>query len=180
MTNWTADVLHFWFDHIGPARWYGGGHEVDAETRDRFEPLWFSLKDEKAIFFATSPTDALAAVILFDQFPRNMFRHEADAFATDDLALGIAKLALEAGFDAQLDVAQRQFLYMPFQHSEDIADQDMSVELFDALGEEPPLKFAIAHRDIVKRFGRFPHRNEILGRETLPEEVEAIAEGQNW
>ena len=180
MTAWTDDVLHFWFDHIGPEHWYGGGPEVDAEITERFEPLWHSLKKEKAIFFVTSPLEALAAVILFDQFPRNMFRHQPDAFATDALALSIAKLSIETGFDTDMTPEQRQFLYMPFQHSEDIADQDMSAELFDGLGLAEPMKFAIAHRDIIKRFGRFPHRNEVLGRETLPEEVSAIEEGEHW
>lgn len=180
MAGWIDDVLHFWFDHIGPARWYGGGHEIDVEITERFEPLWFALKDEKAIFFATSPLDALAAVILFDQFPRNMFRHEADAFTTDPLALDISKLAIEAGFDVEMTTHQRQFLYMPFQHSESLEDQDMSVELFDGLGDSNSLQFAIMHRDIIKRFGRFPHRNEVLGRETLPEEMDAVNEGKNW
>lgn len=180
MTGWTDDVLHFWFDHMGPERWYGGGLEVDAEIRDRFEPLWHSLKDEKVIFFVTSPEAALAAVILFDQFPRNIFRHEADAFATDPLALEISKLSIEAGYDTNMTVPQRQFLYMPFQHSENLADQDMSVELFDGLGEEQPLQFAIMHRDIIKRFGRFPHRNEVLGRETPPDELDAVQEGKDW
>lgn len=180
MSAWADDVLHFWFDHIGPDRWFDSGPEIDAEIRERFEPLWHSMKAEKAIFFVTSPREALAAVILFDQFPRNIFRHEADAFATDLLALEIAKLAIGAGFQGKLDQQQKQFLYMPFMHSENIADQEMSVELFDALGDAVPLQFAIQHRDIVKRFGRFPHRNEVLGRETLPEEFDAIAEGKNW
>ena len=180
MTDWTRDVLDFWFNHFGPKQWFGGGPEVDAEVRERFEPLWQSLRHEKALFFATSPDDALAAVILFDQFPRNIFRHEADAFATDDLALAISKLAIDAGFDTGMSKEHRQFLYLPFEHSENLADQDMSVELFDALGDPEILRYAIMHRDLIKRFGRFPHRNEILGRETRPEEVEAIAEGSNW
>lgn len=179
-SGWTEDVLHFWFEHFGPKQWFGGGPEVDAEVRDRFEPLWQSLRHEKAMFFATSPDDALSAVILFDQFPRNIFRHEADAFATDPLALEVSKLAIEAGFDTGMTTEQRQFLYLPFEHSESLADQDMSVELFDALGNPEVLQYAIMHRDIIKRFGRFPHRNELLGRETLPEELDAIQEGKDW
>ena len=180
MTAWADDVLHFWFDHVGPDRWFGSGAELDAEIRERFEPLWQSMRSEKAIFFVSAPQDALAAIILFDQFPRNIFRHEADAFATDPLALEISKLSIEAGFHVELDTHEKQFLYMPFMHSESLADQDMSVELFDALGEAKPLQFAIMHRDIVKRFGRFPHRNEVLGRETLPDELEAVSEGKDW
>lgn len=180
MADWTQDVLDFWFGHFGPKQWFGGGPEVDAEVRERFEPLWQSLRHEKALFFATSPSDALAAVILFDQFPRNIFRHEADAFATDGLALDISKAAIEAGFDVDMSKEQRQFLYLPFEHSENLADQDMSVELFDALGDPEILRYAILHRDLIRRFGRFPHRNEVLGRETRPEEIDAIAEGKNW
>lgn len=180
MTAWADDVLHYWFDHLGPGHWYGSTPDIDAEIRDRFEPLWASLRREQAIFFVSSSREALAAVILFDQFPRNIFRHEADAFATDRLALEIAKLSLESGFDNELESAEKQFLYMPFMHSENLADQNMSVELFDRPGTENSLRFAIMHRDLIVRFGRFPHRNEILGRETLPNEVEAIAEGSNW
>lgn len=178
--GWTDDVLHFWFEHFSQKQWFGGGPEVDAEVRERFGPLWHSLRSEKAIFFVTSPDDALAAVILFDQFPRNIFRHEADAFATDPLALEVSKLAIEAGFDSGMSKEQRQFLYLPFEHSESLSDQDMSVELFDGLGDKEVLQYAIMHRDLIKRFGRFPHRNEVLGRESLPEEMEAIEEGRNW
>lgn len=180
MTAWAEDVLHFWFDHVGPDHWYGSGPEVDAEIRERFEPLWQSMRSEKAIFFVGSPDEALAAIILFDQFPRNIFRHEADAFSTDPLALEISKLAIEAGFHIELGQHQRHFLYMPFMHSENLADQDMSVELFDALGDPKPLQFAIMHRDLIKRFGRFSHRNEVLGRETLPDELDAVQEGRDW
>lgn len=180
MAAWVDDILQFWFDNVGPDRWFGSGADIDDEICERFEPLWHSLRGEKAIFFVTSPEAALAAIILFDQFSRNIFRHQADAFATDPLALEIAKLAIEAGFHIQLDTRQKQFLYMPFMHSESLEDQDMSVELFDMLGEQKPLQFAIMHRDLIKRFGRFPHRNEILGRETLPEELDAVAEGKDW
>jgi len=180
MTAWTTDVLHYWFDHLGPNHWYNSTPEIDEEVSGRFKSLWESLRGEAPIFFIASAREALGAIILFDQFPRNMFRHEADAFATDALALDIAKLGVEAGFDRQLEQPERQFLYMPYMHSESLADQDMSVELFDALGNAESLQFAILHRDLIVRFGRFPHRNEMLGRETLPKEIEAISEGQNW
>ena len=172
--------MHYWFDHLGPKHWYNSAPEIDEEISGRFKPLWESLRSEAPIFFIASAREALGAIILFDQFPRNMFRHEAGAFATDALSLDIAKLGLEAGFDSQLDHSERQFLYMPYMHSESLADQDMSVELFDRLDHADALQFAILHRDMIVRFGRFPHRNEILGRETSPKEVDAIAEGQNW
>jgi uncharacterized protein (DUF924 family) len=117
---------------------------------------------------------------LFDQFPRNIFRHKADAFATDRLALEISKLSIAQGLNGQLSLEEQQFLYMPFMHSENITDQDMSVELFDALGKAEPLQFAMMHRNLIKRFGRFPHRNNVLGRETMPDELDAISEGENW
>ena len=180
MSAWADDILHYWFDIIGPDHWFAPTHEIDEEISARFAPLWQSLHDEQAVFFVASAREALAAIILFDQFPRNMFRHEAQAFATDALSLNIAKLALEAGFDNEMTKQQRHFLYMPYMHSESLEDQDMSVELFDRLGDHQSLQFAIIHRNMIARFGRFPHRNEILGRETLPEEIEAIAEGENW
>ncbi len=180
MTAWSADILHYWFDVLGPKRWFNSSPEIDAEISERFAPLWVSMRHEPTVFFLSDPKKALAAILLFDQFPRNIYRHEADAFATDALALSIAKLALEAGFDYNLTAHQQHFLYMPFMHSESLEDQDMSVELFDRLGKAEALQFAIMHRDIILRFGRFPHRNEILGRKTHPEEIEAIAEGENW
>lgn len=180
MRPWAADILHYWFDIIGLHNWFHSGPDLDHEIKARFAPLWESQAREAAIFFVTSPSEALAATILFDQFPRNMFRHEANAFATDGLALEISKLAIEAGFDNQIPTDRRQFLYMPFMHSECLTDQDMSVELFDRLGQADQFRYAIMHRDLIRRFGRFPHRNEILGRQSLPEEIEAIAEGSNW
>jgi uncharacterized protein (DUF924 family) len=180
MTAWSADILYYWFEVLGPERWFNSSPEIDAEISERFAPLWISLRHEPAVFFVSDPQEALAAILLFDQFPRNIYRHEAGAFATDALALNIAKLALEAGFDHSLTADQQHFLYMPFMHSESLEDQDISVELFDRLGKTDALQFAIMHRDIIRRFGRFPHRNEILGRETHPDEIEAIAEGENW
>src|SRR5690606_22329940 len=109
------------------------------------------------------PRTALAAVIVLDQFPRNMFRGQPAAFATDDLALGIARRALDRGFDAKIEQGGKAFLYMPFMHSEVTADQERCVDLFRSLDNESGLKYAIEHRDIVARFGRFPHRNKILG-----------------
>ncbi len=180
VSAWAKDLAHYWFDIVGPDHWFHSAPEIDEDIRERFKPLWESLRHEPGMFFVTSAKEALAAILLFDQLPRNMFRREANAFATDGLALAIAKLAMEAGFDNSLNSVQQHFLYMPFMHSENLDDQDMSVELFDRLGKHEPLQFAILHRDMIVRFGRFPHRNEILGRETRPEEVEAIAESEDW
>jgi uncharacterized protein (DUF924 family) len=116
---------------------------------------------------------ALAGVILFDQFPRNMFRGHADQFATDHLALAIAKAASDKGFDGELQPKERGFLYMPFQHSEDLADQNRSLLLFTELGDDNQLGYARKHHDVITRFGRFPHRNAILGRTPRPDEIAA-------
>ena len=123
---------------------------------------------------------ALAAIILFDQFPRNIFRDQARAFATDPLALSIARAALDRGFDEAFVAGARMFFYMPFMHSEALADQERALALFSQPGFETNLGFAKAHHAIIARFGRFPHRNAMLGRETLPEEEEAVREGAQW
>jgi uncharacterized protein (DUF924 family) len=180
MASWTGDVLHFWFDDLGPNKWFGSDQETDSEIRRRFEPLWQSMRGENAALFVNNPSQALAAVILFDQFPRNIFRHKSEAFATDPMSLEIAKLAIAVGYNRQLTADEQHFLYMPFMHSENLVDQEKSVELFDALGNGNALKFAIMHRDLIRRFGRFPHRNKVLNRETLPHELDAIAEGEKW
>ena len=119
-------------------------------------------------------------MILFDQFSRNMFRGHADAFSTDPLARAIADGAIEKGLDAAMTVDERTFLYLPFMHSEDLADQDRSLLLFTKLGIAQHLRYANEHRDMIARFGRFPHRNLVLGRSDRPGEAQAIAEGRDW
>jgi uncharacterized protein (DUF924 family) len=170
--DWRADVLKFWFG-LDPKQWWNGGPELDHRIRQTFLKLWAEKRQLPVDAFLTDPLTAAAAVILFDQFPRNMFRGHADAFATDHLALAIAKGALDKGFDEQLDRDERKFLYMPFQHSENLADQDRCVLLFTASGDEQQLSFAKKHRDVIARFGRFPHRNAMLGRTPRPEEIAA-------
>jgi len=144
-----------------------------AEIRERFLSLWQEQRRLPVEEFLVTPADALAAVILFDQFPRNMHRGHADQFSTDPLALAIAKGAVDRGLDEAMSPAERGFLYMPFQHSEDLEDQKRSVALFTALGDDYQLGFARKHHDVIERFGRFPHRNAILGRPPRPAEVEA-------
>ncbi len=145
-----------------------------------FRSLWEAQKGKPAGDFLADADTALAAIVLFDQFPRNMFRHEARAFATDALALEIAKAAIDHGYDGEFVESARAFFYMPFMHSESLADQERCVALFSAPGLEYNLGFARAHRDVIARFGRFPHRNEALGRATRPEEEEAISQGAGW
>lgn len=171
-------IIRFWFDELDPKDWWRKSDELDRQIRDRFLELWKEQKSKTADAFLGSPETALAAVILFDQFPRNMFRDHADAYATDHLAQQIAERAVDLDLDQQLPEEQRVFLYMPFMHAEDIQMQNRSVTLFTKLGSNE--KFANEHRDIIAKFGRFPHRNEVLGRQNRPGEQAAIDDGASW
>jgi len=172
VTDWRAEVLRFWFG-LTYDEWWKGSAELDHGIRQRFLKLWTKQRQLPAEAFLDDPLTALAAVILFDQFPRNMFRGHADQFSTDHLALAIARGSLEKGFDEQLQPQERGFLYMPFQHSEDRDDQRRSLLLFTALGDPVQRDFARKHHDVIARFGRFPHRNAMLGRAPRPEETAA-------
>jgi uncharacterized protein (DUF924 family) len=173
--DWRANVLKFWFA-LEPEQWWHGGPELDQRIRRNFLKLWFEKRQLPLEGFLTDPLTALAGVILFDQFPRNMFRGGADAYSTDHIALAIAKGAVARGFDDELAPDERKFLYMPFQHSEDLDDQNRAVLLFTALGDEQQLGYAKHHREIIERFGRFPHRNSVLGRASRPAEIAAGAD----
>ena len=172
MSDWRAEVLRFWFG-LDPDRWWKADPELDDAIRERFREMWADKRRLPVSSFTADPLTALAGVILFDQFPRNMFRGHAEQFATDTLALGIAHAAVDAKLDDRLEPEERGFLYMPFQHSEDPADQRRSVALFTALGDDFLLGYAKQHHAIVERFGRFPHRNAILGRAPRPQELAA-------
>ena len=172
MSDWRGDVLKFWFG-LGSERQWKADPALDEEIRDRFLKLWKEQRRLPVSSFTTDPLTALAGVILFDQFPRNMFRGHAEQFATDTLALGVARAAVEAKFDDELEPQERGFLYMPFEHSEDLADQRRSVALFTALGDDYLLGFARKHHDVIARFGRFPHRNAMLGRAPRRDETAA-------
>ena len=172
MKDWRAEVLKFWFG-LTYDEWWKGAGDIDKRVKERFLKLWAEKRELPSESFLTDPLTALAAVILFDQFPRNMFRGHADQFATDHLALAIAKGALDKGFDDELQPRERGFLYMPFQHSENLEDQNRAILLFTDLGDPNQLDYAKKHRDVIARFGRFPHRNAILGRAPRPEEIAA-------
>ena len=179
-TDWTAQLLTFWFDAHGFDDWYGGGPAFDAEVRGLAEDWHEALRSQPAESFLTDPDTALAATILFDQVPRNLFRGHADAFATDDLARAIARGIVAKGWDQQWPDDRRQFAYLPFEHSEAIADQRESLRLMGQLADPMFADYAKKHFDIIDRFGRFPHRNAVLGRTTRPEEEAAVEEGKNW
>ncbi len=165
-------VLDFWFSR-GRDAWWTPDPAFDDEIRDRFLTLWEEERDNLPEHFLGDADTAIAAVILFDQFPRNMFRGHADQFSTDPLALAIARGAVDRGHDDGMTPERRGFLYMPFEHSEDLADQRRSLLLFTALGSAEQLSYARKHYEVIERFGRFPHRNAILGRK--PTAIEAAA-----
>lgn len=173
-SDWVEQVIHYWFAELPPAAWFRKDERVDSAIRERFGALHEEVARVHAQQLAT-PLQCLAAVIVLDQFSRNMFRGSPHAFATDRLALSIAQHAIAAGLDQQLDSQQRWFLYMPFQHSEDRAAQARSIELFTQLRDRENLGYAQRHKEIIDRFGRFPHRNEVLGRVSTAEELQFMA-----
>ena len=172
MSDWRSDVLKFWFGLTFEQR-FSSDDTVDHRIREQFLKLWEEKRQLPVFAFLTDPLTALAGVILFDQLPRNMFRGHADQFSTDHLALGIAKGAIDKDHDEQLTGDERGFLYMPFQHSENLADQKRSILLFSELGDDRQIPYAQKHHDVIERFGRFPHRNAMLGRAPRPEEIAA-------
>ena len=169
MTETPAEVIAFWRE-AGPERWFEKNEVFDEAVRARFLALHERAAAGELKDWENSAEGTLALLLLFDQFPRNMFRGTARAFATDELARAIAASALLKGFDAQVPSDLRTFLYLPFEHSEDMADQERGLALYTASGDQDDLKWAQIHADIIRRFGRFPHRNAALGRGTTPEE----------
>jgi uncharacterized protein (DUF924 family) len=164
-----SDVAMFWIK-AGPKAWFKKSKAFDAEIRGRFEALHHAAARGELDGWAQTADGALALLLLLDQFPRNLFRGSPHAFATDPLARKTARKAVERGFDRQVDPELRQFFYLPFEHSEHLADQDRGVALCAASGDAELLKWATLHRDIIARFGRFPHRNACLARETTDDE----------
>jgi len=158
------DVVRFW-RAAGPARWFSKSPAFDREFRQRFEAAHMDAAARRLDAWSAEPEGVLALVILLDQFPRNAYRGTAHMLATDPLARAFAQAAVDAGLDQRVDAAMRQFVYLPFEHAEDPQAQERAVALMEPLGQEP-LRWALVHRDIIERFGRFPHRNALLGRET--------------
>ncbi len=177
--DWSAQLLHFWFDVHGKEDWFGGGPAFDGAV-SAYAGWRETLRQLPADQFTGDAATALAAIILFDQVPRNIHRGAAEAFATDDLARAIASNAVAKGLDTGLTVDQRLFLYLPFEHSEAVEDQRESLRLIGTLDRADYLAFAQKHFDIIKQFGRFPHRNAALGREGREGEEAAIAAGGHW
>jgi uncharacterized protein (DUF924 family) len=173
--SWINVVNEFWFHELGPRDWFNGGPGVDLLIRERFGGLRENLKQYPPGFELLDANGSVAAVIVFDQFSRNLFRGSAEAFATDSLALTLASHATNTKMDAPLGLHQRQFLYMPFMHSENRDTQARSVELFRELGDRELLSYATHHKAIIDLFGRFPHRNAVLGRQSTSAEEAFLA-----
>jgi len=172
----ALDVLDFWWA-AGEAKWYGGGEEFDTEIREKFGALHQEAASGNLNHWQESPSGALALLILLDQFSRNLFRNDAHAFASDPLALAIAKSSLEKGFDRAFPSPHRGFFYLPFEHCEDIGAQERAVDLFRVMGNMANYHYALIHMDVIRRFGRFPHRNAVLGRVSTPEEQKFLDSG---
>ncbi len=164
-----AEVVSFWRT-AGPDKWFEADEDFDQTIRARFLGVHKAAARGELAAWEESGEGALALLILLDQFPRNMFRGSAGAFATDHLARAVADRALTRGSDRAIDDTMRPFFYLPFMHSEALADQDRCLRLHEAFGDAGQLKWATRHRDIIVKFGRFPHRNRVLGRETTPAE----------
>ncbi len=170
MTDTTpADIIAFWTD-AGRDRWYARNDAFDAEIRSRFLVACETARHGLLSSWEDSDDGTLALIILLDQFPRNIYRNDRRAFASDQQACALAKRAIARGVGDRVDPVMRQFIYMPLMHSEDLADQEQCCALFSTTGDPDNIKYADIHADIIRRFGRFPHRNAVLGRETTADE----------
>lgn len=176
----AREVLGFWFA-LTPEQHFARSAKLDAEIKARFGPLRDLVLGSGAAGWRDDPETLLAAIILLDQFSRNLHRDSAEAYAADPLALHLALEAMDRGWDAAMSVEQRQFLYLPLEHAEDRAMQKLSIEKFMELGDAYLLGFAEKHAEVIARFGRYPSRNAVLGRESTPEEVAFLKEeGAGW
>jgi uncharacterized protein (DUF924 family) len=171
-----AEIVAFW-RKAGPKKWFVKDDAFDAAIRQRFGALHTQAAAGEKDDWAATPEGALALLLLLDQFSRNLFRGTPQAFAQDERARWIARQAIEAGFDQAVDPAFRTFFYLPFEHSESIADQERCVRLSHALADAEALRYARLHEEIIHRFGRFPHRNKVLGRHTTPAEQAFLDSG---
>lgn len=170
------EVVDYWCETVTPDQWWRPTPDFDTQVREAFAATHLALSREVTPEWRENPEARLAALIVLDQFPRNMYRASPLAFASDWIALREARLALEAGADAGVAADRRLFFYLPFEHSEALIDQDLSVALFAALAEPTYLDYAERHRAVIARYGRFPHRNAFLGRASSPEELAYLAE----
>ncbi len=169
--DWTREVLRFWFEESGPESWYMKSQDFDNAIQERFEPMVISALKGKLRSHRDDAEAMLATILLLDQFTRNIYRDTPEAFSGDELALTLSLQCIQSGRIDHKNPPFRQFMLMPMMHSEDLEVQDRSLPLFEEYTNPRTLDFAVQHRDIIARFGRFPHRNAILGRTSTPEEL---------
>lgn len=167
-------ILDFWYSENTKSKWFNSSIEFDKEIKSNYEHVWLEVLRGEHKSWQESANGCLALVIILDQFPLNMFRGDVKSFSSEGMAVKIAKKAIAAGFDHDIDKNKLSFLYMPLMHSENIEDQNLSVKLFTEANLKENLRFAKHHYDIVKKFGRFPHRNKILQRESSQQEVDYL------
>lgn len=173
-------VLDFWFQELSQDDWFSGTIEIDQLIKGRFLALYREAVAGELWRWRETPEGSLAEVIVLDQFSRNIYRGTPGAFATDPQALVLAQVAVARGFDQKLPTEQRRFLYMPYMHSESKVIHEEAVKLFTALGSEVVLGYELKHKEIIDRFGRYPHRNSILNRETTAEEHEFLKDNPGF
>ncbi len=169
-------VIDFWFSELTPKQWWQKSDQLDAEIKQRFSDLHQQVSLGELSHWRAISQGALAEILVLDQFSRNMYRNTTEAFANDNLAVALAQRAVELGQDHKLSDGERGFLYMPFMHSESALIHEQAVPLFESLNDASKLSFELAHKRIIDRFGRYPHRNEILGRESSAEEIEFLTQ----
>jgi uncharacterized protein (DUF924 family) len=179
MRDVKTDILTFWFEETKPAQWFQKNPEFDAEIRARFDGDYTLAMQGIYDGWKSDPKSCLAYIILLDQFPRNMFRDSPQMFSGDAKALDAARAAVAKQYDITLSIDEKAFLYLPFEHSENLDDQEISLKLFKPLEKQNPVYYSYAkkHYDVIKKFGRFPHRNEILERQSTKLEEEYLASG---
>lgn len=178
MRDSKHEILHFWFEETQSQQWFYKDPQFDALVRDRFSIVHQMAKEGLCDAWQGDEDGCLALTIVLDQFPRHMYRGKPESFAADKKALLTAKYAISRGYDQIMSPVKRGFLYLPFQHSEELHDQKRSVELYGAMKDVNPTgyDYAVRHLKVIEKYGRFPHRNEILGRESTPEEIEYLAQ----
>ena len=172
------EIIDFWFNEGNKSLWFNSNPVFDAELKEEFEETYRAGCDGELSDWEQQPEGLLALVILFDQFPLNMYRGEEQSFATEERSRLLAQKAIEKGWDKKLSDEKKAFLYMPFMHSENLHDQDTGISLFEQAGLKDNARFAHHHRDIIQRFGRFPHRNSILNRENTDAEKNYLISGE--
>lgn len=165
------EILDFWFNELQPQQWWVKDAKLDLLIRERFLNIYEQAKRCELFAWREVSEGRLAEILILDQFPRNIFRDTAQAFATDSLALGLAQEAVSTGADQKLNQTQRSFLYMPFMHSESVVVHEIAVDLFEKNGDESSYEYELKHKQIIEQFGRYPHRNRILERESTAEEI---------